>query len=121
MLNARKCFILDEFGKYKEAIEAIDRNIIGDNPHLQSHYLSARLRIKAGIELEKAIQLLDKFLKMAPDPSNPSKAAAWWRKGTAYEKMKDIDKAVECYKQSLKLDPKFSYAKKSLESLTQKN
>jgi tetratricopeptide (TPR) repeat protein len=117
MLNAARCLELYELGKHEEAIKVIDRNIDRENSHIQSHYLAARLRINAGIELGKALQLLDKYMELAPDDMKPSKASAWWRKGIAYEKMKNKDKARECYHKSLELDPTFDEAKKSLESL----
>jgi tetratricopeptide (TPR) repeat protein len=117
MLNVSKCLLLDELGKHEEGFKVIDRNINRENPHVQSHYLAARLRINAGVELERAIQLLEKYIELAPDGMQPSKASAWWRTGVAYEKMKNKDKARDCYHQSLKLDPTFEQAKKSLESL----
>lgn len=117
LLNAQKGLLLYELGKREEAIKVIDRNITGQNPHLLSHYLAARLRIISGIELEKAVQILDRYLELAPDDIRPSKAAAWWRKGVAYEKMKDKARAAECYHKSLELDPDLSEAKESLKSL----
>lgn len=117
-MNAAKCLNLFELGKHEEAFKVIDRNINRENPHIQSHYLAARLRIVAGTELEKALELLDKYLELAPDDMIPSKASAWWRKGLALEQMKDQDKARECYLKSLELDPTSDDAEKSLESLT---
>jgi len=82
-----------------------------------SYYLAARLRIDSGLELEKAIQLLDKYLELAPADADPNPAAAWWRKGVAYEKLKNTEMARTCYEKSMALDPEFSYPKQSLESL----
>jgi D-alanyl-D-alanine carboxypeptidase len=76
MLNVSKCLLLDELGKHEEGFKVIDRNINRENPHVQSHYLAARLRINAGVELERAIQLLEKYIELAPDGMQPSKASA---------------------------------------------
>ncbi|HUX08117.1 MAG TPA: serine hydrolase [Acidobacteriota bacterium] len=119
-LNFRHGFILQATGDYRKSIEYFAKNIRGDQPHLPSLYQSARSRIVGQFEQAEAIAELDRYIELADENAEPSVAAAWWRKGVAYEQLQQVDEAIECYKKSLELDPNFPQAKESLERLEEK-
>jgi tetratricopeptide (TPR) repeat protein len=56
-------------------------------------------------QLNQALQVLDKALKLCPDLS-----AAWEAKGRAYEYLFQPQKAMYCYEQALKFDPENVFA-----------
>jgi tetratricopeptide (TPR) repeat protein len=68
-------------------------------------------------EQAQAIELLDRYIELADENTEPSIAAAWWRKGVAYEQLADTGKAIECYQQSLELDPEFQQSNEALKRL----
>jgi CubicO group peptidase (beta-lactamase class C family) len=102
---------------YEKAVEHFAKNTDSENPHLPSLYQSARSRILGNFDLDMAIQELDRYIELASEATQPSIAAAWWRKGVAYEQLSDRDMAIECYETSLKMDPDLEEAKESLEKL----
>lgn len=87
------------------ALPILDRLAGADQPHLLSLYLSAKLRIVGKTEVEKALQSLTRYIELAGADARPSRAAAWWRKGNAYEVLGKVSDARRCYEQSLQLDP----------------
>lgn len=87
------------------ALPILDRLAGADQPHLLSLYLSAKLRIVGKTEVEKALQSLTRYIELAAADARPSRAAAWWRKGNAYEVLGKVSDARRCYEQSLQLDP----------------
>jgi CubicO group peptidase (beta-lactamase class C family) len=99
---------------YLKAIDILQQNVEQRTPHLPSVYQSARSRILGEFEQEKAIELLDTYIAHANDETQPSIAAAWWRKGVACEQLGRTMLAIECYRTSLKLDPRFEYAQQAL-------
>jgi CubicO group peptidase (beta-lactamase class C family) len=104
-------------GDHPKAIDIFRKNIEQTIPHLPSLYQSARSRILGEFEEEKAIELLDTYINLATDKTQPSIAAAWWRKGVANEQLGRTALAIECYQTSLKLDPSFEYARQALVQL----
>jgi CubicO group peptidase (beta-lactamase class C family) len=104
---------------YEKAVEQFERNIQGENPHLPSLYQSARSRILGQFRLKEAIQDLDRYIELAGERTQPSIAAAWWRKGVAYEGLGDTEMAIKCYEKSLQMDSDFEEAKAALKRLAE--
>ncbi len=105
---------------YEKALEFFGKSLKSDEPHLPSLYQSARTRIIGEFDQEAAIEELDRYIKLADENTRPSIAAAWWRKGVAYEQLEKTKKAIKCYEKSLELDPEFEHAKESLQKIKEK-
>ncbi len=105
---------------YSKATELLGKNLTGNNPHMPSLYQAARTRIMGEYEQETAIKLLDRYIALAGEATRPSAAAAWWRKGLAYEQMGDTARALECHETSLQLDGGFEFAHEALDRLKAK-
>lgn len=119
--NFQKGRYLGEVKKnYKASIEYLDKNISGPNPHLPSLFGAARSRIFGNMEVEKAIELLKRYLVLRPEASQSTQSAVWWLSGKGYEQLKETQKAIECYRKSLEISPDFERAKESLRQLTGK-
>jgi CubicO group peptidase (beta-lactamase class C family) len=119
--NFQKGRYLGEVKKdYEASIEYLDKNISGPNPHLPSLFGAARSRIFGNIEVEKAIELLRQYLALRPQASPNTQSAVWWLTGQGYERLNEIQKAIECYQKSLEISPDFERAKESLKQLTRK-
>lgn len=119
--NFQKGRYLGEVKKnYKASIEYLDKNISGPNPHLPSLFGAARSRIFGNMEVEKAIELLKRYLVLRPEASQSTQSAVWWLSGKGYEQLKETQKAIECYRKSLEISPDFKRAKVSLRQLTDK-
>jgi tetratricopeptide (TPR) repeat protein len=116
-LHYKRGMHLQDRGLYAKALEAFERNILSDRPHMPSLYQAARTRIIGKFDQEKAIDLLDRYVSLADESTRPSIAAAWWRKGVAYEQMGDIEKAMACHEKCLELDQGFPDAQAALERL----
>lgn len=99
------------------ALEYFERNITDKKAHLPSLYQSARTRLLGEFDQQTAIGLLDRYIALANESSGPSAAAAWWRKGVAYEQLGEMDRAIACYEMSLQLDKGFEFAAEALERL----
>ncbi|UCG52699.1 MAG: tetratricopeptide repeat protein [Candidatus Latescibacterota bacterium] len=113
----RKGMALQGDEKYREALEYFEKCVKGSDPYLPALYQAARTRILGEFEQERAIELLDRYIELATANTEPSAAAAWWRKGIAYEQLGDNDKAITSYRKSLELDREFANAKQALERL----
>ena len=107
-----------EQGHAPAALSILDRLASAKQPHLASLYAGAKLRISAKVELEQAVSALTRYIKLAGTDARPSRAAAWWRKGNAYELMGKIADARKSYEESLRLDPSDEDVRQSLENLT---
>jgi CubicO group peptidase (beta-lactamase class C family) len=102
---------------YAKAAEAFENNLTAGEPHMPSLYQAARTRIVGQFDQETAISLLDRYISLADDSTRPSAAAAWWRKGVAYEQLGDIQKAITCHERCLELDDGWTQAREALERL----
>ena len=113
----RKGMELQREEKYEEALAYFEKCVEGSNPHLPALYQAARTRLLGEFEQARAIELLDRYIELADENADPSIAAAWWRKGVAYEQLSDTGRALESYKKSLEIDPAFRQSKEALERL----
>ena len=114
--NFKKGRELSEFHEqHREAVVYLDRNIQGNTPHMPSLFAAARARIAGQFEVERALELLDRYLLLGKGTSNHTKAAVWWLKGQALEQLHNIAEAIECYETSLELSPEFERANESLQ------
>ena len=106
-----------EQGHPVAALVILDRLASAEQPHLPSLYAGARLRIGSKVEVEKALPALTRYIELAGSDAQPSRAAAWWRKGNAFELMGKTAEAKNSYEESLRLDPDDEDVKQSLENL----
>jgi hypothetical protein len=117
VLLYREGMALQQAERYQEAAAKFAENTQGEAPHLPSVYQAARTRILGEFNQVEALSLLDRYIALAGENSQPSIAAAWWRKGVACEQLMNRDQALACYQRSLELDPSFSLASEALERL----
>ena len=106
-----------EQGHAPAALAILDRLAAAEQPHLPSLYAGAKLRIGAKLEADQAVAALTRYIALAGTDAQPSRAAAWWRKGNAYELMGKIAEARASYEQSLQLDPNDEDVRQSLQKL----
>lgn len=106
-----------EQGHAPAALAILDRLAGAEPAHLPSLYAGAKLRIAGKVEPERAVTALTRYIALAGTDAQPSRAAAWWRKGNAYELMGKTAQARASYEQSLQLDPDDQAVRQSLEQL----
>jgi CubicO group peptidase (beta-lactamase class C family) len=107
-----------EQGHAAAALAILDRLAAAEQPHLPSLYAGAKLRIGGKLEAERAVTALTRYIELAGADAQPSRSAAWWRKGNAYELLGKIAEARQSYEESLRLEPGDEDVKQSLEKLT---
>ena len=110
-----------EQGHAPAALAILDRLASAEQPHLPSLYAGAKLRISGRREVEQAVAALTRYIELAGSDAQPSRAAAWWRKGNAHELLGKNAEARKSYEESLRLDPGDDDVRQSLEKLTRKN
>lgn len=110
-----------EQGHAPAALAILDRLAGAENPHLPSLYAGARLRIGGKFESEQALAALTRYIELAGADAQPSRAAAWWRKGNAYELLGKVADARHSYEQALHLEPDNQSARQSLDNLNRAN
>jgi len=115
--NHQRGMYFQDQRNFGTALEYFHKNIDVDVPHLPSVYQAARTRIFGEFEQEKAIEVLDKYIELADESTRPSIAAAWWRKGVAWEQLGEIKKALHSQKKCLELHPGYEYATEALARL----
>jgi tetratricopeptide (TPR) repeat protein len=113
----RKGMDLQRVDAFRQATVCFEKNIEILPPHLPSLYQAARSRILGEYEQARAIELLDRYIGLADENTQPSIAAAHWRKGVAYEQLNEVNKAIACYRESLDHDETFSQAQEALQQL----
>ncbi|HWS78045.1 MAG TPA: serine hydrolase [Thermomonas sp.] len=106
-----------EQGHAPAGLAILDRLGAAEQPHLPSLYASARLRIEGKTDVAKALPALTRYIELAGADARPSRAAAWWRKGNAYELLGKRADAKASYEQALALDPDNEDAKAALDTL----
>jgi CubicO group peptidase (beta-lactamase class C family) len=107
-----------ERGHAAAALAILDRLASADDPHLPSLYAGARQRIVDKVELDQAVTALSRYIELAGDETQPSRAAAWWRKGNALELSGKVAEARASYEASLRLDPDDEQVRQALANLT---
>lgn len=107
--------------RYREADEQFA--LLAENPDpaasLGALYQRARTRIVGKFEPERAVEFLLRFVEAVPQgvAGLPSKSAALWRLGNAYEQLKKGTDARAAYDRALALDPDNKDAQKSRDAL----
>ena len=105
---------------YDQAMALFKKNTDRDPPHLPSLYQQARTRIFMETEYEQAIEVLDRYIALCDEKTQPSKAAAWWRKAQAYKGLEKWPEMLECLETSIALDGNFPESQKDLKWLKRK-
>lgn len=83
----------------------------------ETMFSAARARISGNFEVEQALKLLDRYLRITKGKSKRTEAAVWWLKGQAYELFGNREKAIESYETSLQSDTEFKRSEESLKKL----
>lgn len=91
----------------------------GGTTALSAAYQLARSRVLGSYDQQRAVALLTDYLQRRPETSRglPSRAAAYWRLGQAYQQLGEIARAREAFQQALALEPDNEEAAKALKSL----
>jgi len=113
----RRGMVCQDRGNYSDAVIYFEKGAQIDPPYMPSLYQAARTRLLGRFEQARAIELLDRYIEFADSTTRPSAAAAWWRKGVAYEQMGEIEKAITCHEKCLELDQGRTDAQAALERL----
>ncbi|MEM7298870.1 MAG: tetratricopeptide repeat protein [Bacteroidota bacterium] len=104
-------------GKYAQAFEAFEQAYSKDPNRLGALYQIGRTSALSGLQKDKGIASLEKYLAMEQREGTPSHAGAWMRLAMIYEKSGNKEKAQKLYSKSLSLDPEMEEAKKGLARL----
>ena len=88
--------------------------------YYQARYQLARLRVVQKRDIDEAITMFTAFIENAPEGASPSKSAACWRLGTAYELKKDWKGAVEAYERAQTFEPVYERVADSLKKARKK-
>jgi CubicO group peptidase (beta-lactamase class C family) len=107
-------------GRNEEARRCLDPILEGPKPARRAYYYAAAARLAENTDIPKAIGYLDRYIALTDPQARSSLATAWFKKGQAYEKLKDTAEAARCYGQSLKLNPENEPAQKALDGLREK-
>lgn len=102
---------------YDKAREVFLRCLDHDADAGGAIYQIGRNAFYSGKDLKEGLIYLKKYLKYKPKPGDPTWADAHWRCGLIFEKLGELEKAVEEYKQALTLDAKHKASLKELKRL----
>ncbi len=105
-------YCLKETGKYREAIQALERAEEYDDTRTDIYNLMGFCYFKLK-EHKEAIRCFEKVISI-----DPGSAIDYANIGVNYEKMGQVDEAIRFYKIALDLDPDISFAKDNLNRLT---
>jgi CubicO group peptidase (beta-lactamase class C family) len=103
--NFRLGYRLQKENKLREAAVVLERNLANNPPHLFSLFFSGNIRIRGKFEIEKAVDYLDRFLRLAGKNDFPPATLVWEQKATAFELLGRQAEAIAALEKSLKLDP----------------
>lgn len=115
--RAAKASLLVDDKKYSEAFALYEQSLAGGARDYASLFAIGRLAAITGERVDRGIETLRQALTLQPPPNTPGHPAAHWRLGNLLEKKGDKAAARTEYQASLKLDPKFEPAQKSLAAL----
>jgi CubicO group peptidase (beta-lactamase class C family) len=107
-------------GRNSEARRLLDPILEGSKPARRAYYYAAAARLAENMDIQKAIDYLGRYIALTDPQARSSLATAWFKKGQAYEKLKDTAEAARCYEQSLKLNPENEPARKALAEIGRK-
>ncbi|MCP3981211.1 MAG: tetratricopeptide repeat protein [bacterium] len=115
-------YVLQRQEKYAAADRAF--GLLAENDDrdvaLRAVYQQARTRILGNYEPERAVTLLQRYVRELPEkhaPALPRASAAQWRMGMAYEQQQRPGEARKAYERALALDPEDKQARKALKAL----
>lgn len=103
--------------RYEEAITLFVELTTAQPDNYLAHYSIGRMAAESGEQLVLGEAHLTRCLQLTPEKDEPSHAAVHWRLGNIEERRKNQSSARASYKKSLKLDPHFARAAKSLAEL----
>ncbi len=112
---------LQDARRFREADAELEPllSVEGGATALSAAYQLARCRVLGSYDQQRAVALLTDYLQRRPETSRglPSRAAAYWRLGQAYQQLGEIDRAREAFQQALALEPDNEDAAKALKAL----
>lgn len=107
-----KAKLLQDIGKYDEAINAYTNLISRNKMYFQAYYNIGAIYLDAKRNYPKAIEYLTKTIEI-----NNQFPPAYFARGYAFTKIGEKQKAVDDYKNCLRLDPDYSDATIGLRQL----
>lgn len=112
---------LQDARRFREADAELEPLLVveGGTTALSATYQLARSRVLGAYDQQRAVALLTDYLQRRPEASRglPSRAAAYWRLGQAYQQLGEIARAREAFQQALALEPDNEEAAKALKAL----
>jgi tetratricopeptide (TPR) repeat protein len=103
-LWSKKGYVLDDLGKYEEALQAYDKALMLD-PDDASIWINKGITLKKIGKYDEAIKAYDKALGL-----NPKLAMAWNYKGNVFYALDKYEEAVRAYDEALEIDPQYADA-----------
>lgn len=100
--------------QWAAAWSAVDRLERLDPSRATVRYAIGRAAAESGEQLDRGEVALRSYLQHAPQPNEPSLAAAHWRLGMIAEKRGDAAGARQAYEAATRADPQFRAAKDAL-------
>jgi tetratricopeptide (TPR) repeat protein len=101
---SKKGYVLDDLGKYEEAVQAYDAAIRLD-PYDASTWINKGITLKKIGKYDEAIKAYDKALGL-----DPKLAMAWNYKGNVFYALDKYEEAIRAYDQALEIDPQYADA-----------
>ena len=99
----------------RKQLRIIQKMSPGDS--LKIFYQLGLTYLSEGDSLQAGIDIYNRYLSSPVVKSSPTYVASFWRLGMVYEKAGDYPNAKAKYEESLKLNPNFNPAKRSLKKL----
>jgi tetratricopeptide (TPR) repeat protein len=110
-------YLYQSQSRWGDAFEALEGALQVDPGNWEAHYQIGRTGAFSGQRLDRAEEVLKKYLGHTPTGDDPPLAGAHFRLGMVYEKKGDLARAREHYRRSLELDPANPEVRKALERL----
>lgn len=109
--------LLGSQSRWDEARQLFERRLAANPDDLPSVYQLGRFSAVSGLDLEKGIAYLDRYLATPPAEDAPTWADARWRRGQILEKLGKTPEAITDYRTALKLEPRHRAARRELDRL----
>lgn len=107
-----KAKLLQDIGKYDEAVAEYTNLINKDKTYIQAYYNIGAIYLDGKKDYPKAIEYLTKTIEM-----NDQWPTAYFARGYAFAKSGEKQKAIDDYKKCLSIDPNYSEATIGLREL----